>query len=231
MAPLGQALPNSRDLPPNSPPRLGFDEPCFRDSDEIPGRAGLRRRAGLRGAEGLARLDQPADCPTRRSPTGGFPTPDGRVRITLRSRLGPAGLPVPPWESVASAPTLAARYPLAMISPPARNFLNSTFVNVSSLRDIEGEPGVEIHPRTTAARAARRRRAGLRLQRPRPLPLPARVSTRARPGVVNGLGIWWRKLGLRGTNVNELTHQRLTDLGRAPCFYDCLVQGRLARAG
>ena len=51
-----------------------------------------------------------------------------------------------------------------------------------------------------------------------------RVSTRARPGVVNGLGIWWRKLGLRGTNVNEVTHQGLTDLGRAPTFYDCLVE-------
>ena len=52
----------------------------------------------------------------------------------------------------------------------------------------------------------------------------ATVSDRARPGVVNGLGIWWRKLGLAGTNVNELTHQRLTDLGRAPTFYDCLVE-------
>jgi anaerobic selenocysteine-containing dehydrogenase len=52
----------------------------------------------------------------------------------------------------------------------------------------------------------------------------AEVSLRARPGVVNGLGIWWRKLGLDGTNVNELTHQRLTDIGRAPSFYDCLVE-------
>jgi anaerobic selenocysteine-containing dehydrogenase len=50
------------------------------------------------------------------------------------------------------------------------------------------------------------------------------VSARARAGVVNGLGIWWRKLGLAGTNVNELTHQRLTDIGRAPSFYDCLVE-------
>jgi hypothetical protein len=46
--------------------------------------------------------------------------------------------------------------------------------------------------------------------------------------VVNGLGIWWRKLGLDGTNVNELTHQRLTDLGRAAAFYDCLVEVRSA---
>ena len=46
----------------------------------------------------------------------------------------------------------------------------------------------------------------------------------ARPGVVNGLGVWWRKLGPRGTNVNELSNQRLTDLGRGPTFYDCAVQ-------
>jgi anaerobic selenocysteine-containing dehydrogenase len=52
----------------------------------------------------------------------------------------------------------------------------------------------------------------------------ARVSERARPGVVNGLGIWWRKLGRDGTNVNELTSQRLTDMGRAPTFYDCAVE-------
>lgn len=51
----------------------------------------------------------------------------------------------------------------------------------------------------------------------------AKVSPRARPGVVNGMGIWWRKLGVDGTNVNEVTHQRLTDIGRAPCFYDVLV--------
>jgi hypothetical protein len=56
------------------------------------------------------------------------------------------------------------------------------------------------------------------------------VSTRARPGVVNGLGIWWRKFGPDGTNVNELTHQRLTDLGRAAAFYDCLVEVQAGEA-
>jgi len=56
----------------------------------------------------------------------------------------------------------------------------------------------------------------------------ARVGARARPGVVNGLGVWWRKFGARGTNVNELTSQRLTDIGRAPTFYDCRVEVRPA---
>jgi anaerobic selenocysteine-containing dehydrogenase len=52
----------------------------------------------------------------------------------------------------------------------------------------------------------------------------ASVSRRARPGVVNGLGIWWRKLGIDGTNVNQVTSQKLTDMGRGPVFYDCLVE-------
>ena len=38
------------------------------------------------------------------------------------------------------------------------------------------------------------------------------------------------KYGLDGTNVNELTHQRLTDMGRAPSFYDCLVEVERAEA-
>ena len=32
-----------------------------------------------------------------------------------------------------------------MISPPARNFLTPRFVNVKSLRDIQGKPILEMH--------------------------------------------------------------------------------------
>lgn len=52
----------------------------------------------------------------------------------------------------------------------------------------------------------------------------ARVTDRARRGLVVGLSIWWKKLAPDGKNANELTSQRLTDLGRAPVFYDCLVE-------
>lgn len=111
-----------------------------------------------------------------------------------------------------------------MISPPARNFLNSTFVNVKSLRDIEGQPLLEIHPHDAAARGIGEGEM-VRVYNDRgEYRCVARVTERARPGVVNGLGIWWRKLGPDGTNVNEVTHQRLTDIGRAPCFYDVRVE-------
>ena len=52
----------------------------------------------------------------------------------------------------------------------------------------------------------------------------ARVTARARAGLVVGLSIWWKKLASDGKNANEVTSQRLTDMGRAPTFYDTLVQ-------
>ena len=159
---------------------------------------------------------------------GGFPTPSGKCELFSErlAALGRDGLPevLPNHEAPGSDP----RYPLAMISPPARNFLNSTFVNVQSLRDAEGQPLLEIHPEDAAARGIADG-ATVRVFNDRGTYLcTAQVTERARTGVVNGLGIWWRKLGLNGTNVNELTSQRLTDLGRAPTFYDCLVQVALA---
>ena len=56
------------------------------------------------------------------------------------------------------------------------------------------------------------------------LELRARVTDRARRGVVVGLSVWWKKLARDGKNANELTSSALTDMGRAPTFYDCLVQ-------
>ncbi|MES2481190.1 MAG: molybdopterin dinucleotide binding domain-containing protein, partial [Pseudomonadota bacterium] len=98
------------------------------------------------------------------------------------------------------------------------------FVNLQSLRDIEREPVLEIHPADAAARGIADG-GFVRVFNDRgDYHCSARVSFAARPGVVNGLGVWWRKMGARGTNVNQLTSQRLTDLGRGPVFYDCLVE-------
>ncbi|MCU0969408.1 MAG: molybdopterin oxidoreductase family protein [Rubrivivax sp.] len=223
IAPLGQAWSNAAIFRALAE-RMGFDDDCFADSDETMAREAFepavdRTALDERGWVKLALPEAPFA-------EGGFPTPDGRVRIDAPG----LGVPdfVPNHECAETAPELAARYPLAMISPPARHFLNSSFVNVRSLRAIEGEPMLELHPDDAAARGIAggamvevfNDRGRYRCR--------ADVSTRARPGVVVGLGIWWRKLGADGTNVNELTHQRLTDIGRAPSFYDCLVEVRPA---
>ena len=204
--------------------RMGFTEPCFEDDDETLARQALRGPVPFDELRerGWARLPLP-EAPFAE---GGFPTPDGRVHCDVPG----LGLPdyVPPYESVRSAPALAARFPLAMISPPARNFLNSTFVNVKSLRDIEREPVLEISRADADARAIADGDEVRVFNDRGEHRCVARVSERARDGVVHGLGVWWRKFGRDGTNVNELTHQGLTDLGRAPSFYDCLVE--VARA-
>jgi anaerobic selenocysteine-containing dehydrogenase len=220
LQPLGQAKPNTqifRELASS----MGFGEPCFADSDEDMARIALKPEwvdfDALR-TRGWVKLALP-DAPFAQ---GGFPTASGKA---LADAPG-LGVPdyLPPYESAASSPELARRYPLAMISPPARNFLNSTFVNLKSLRDIEGEPLLEIDAGDAAARGIADG-ATVRVFNDRgEHRCRCRVSPRARPGVVNGLGIWWRKFGLDGRNVNELTHQRLTDIGRAPAFYDCLVE-------
>ena len=102
--------------------------------------------------------------------------------------------------------------------------MNSTFVNVQSLRDMEEKPSLEIHPQDAQAREITDGTLVRVFNDRGQYHCVAKISNRARPGVVNGLGVWWRKLGARGTNVNELTNQKLTDLGRAPTFYDCAVQ-------
>ncbi|TSE23807.1 Dimethyl sulfoxide reductase DmsA [Tepidimonas aquatica] len=227
IAPQGQAWPNTAVFRALAR-RLGFDEPCFDDDDLTLCRQAFGTAVDFERLlrDGWAPLPVP-DVPFA---DGGFPTPSGKCELfsAALAAQGLDGLPevLPNHEPAGADP----RYPLAMISPPARHFLNSTFVNVKSLRDAEGEPCLEIHPDDAAPRGIAdgdtvevfndRGRHRTR----------ARVTTRARPGVVVGLGIWWRKDGLDGTNVNELTSQALTDLGRAPTFYDCAVQVRRCAA-
>ncbi len=221
VAPVGEAKANTqifRELAAH----MGFTDACFTESDEQLARTALADNVDFEALRerGWALLPLP-DAPFA---DGGFPTADGRCIIDSPEHGVPDHLDN--HESAARTPALARRYPLAMISPPARNFLNSSFVNVKSLRDIEGEPVLEMHADDAAARGLTsgefvsvfndRGRYACKLM----------VSARARPGVVNGLGIWWRKLGVQGTNVNEVTHQQLTDIGRAAAFYDCLVEVR-----
>jgi anaerobic selenocysteine-containing dehydrogenase len=97
---------------------------------------------------------------------------------------------------------------------------------VTTLRDAEGEPLLEINPADAQDRGIADGDVVEAFNDRGRYHCKARVTLRARPGVVVGLGIWWRKMGLNGTNVNELTSQRLTDMGRAPTFYDCLVEVR-----
>ena len=226
IAPVGEARPNSqifRDLARH----MGYTDPCFSESDESLCRIAYGDAIDFDEllAKGFASL-RVADAPFAE---GRFPTPSGKCEF-YSARLAAMGLDgLPDHLANYEAAGSSAQFPLAMISPPARNFLNSTFVNVQSLRDIEGEPLLEMHPRDAEARGLATGSVVRVFNQRGDYRCRMEVSRRARPGVVNGMGIWWRKLGLDGHNVNQLTSQRLTDLGRATTFYDCLVEVEAAR--
>jgi anaerobic selenocysteine-containing dehydrogenase len=230
--PVGEALPNT-EIFRRLAAKMGFTEPCFAETDEqIAAQAFARVGVTSNYDWQVAKRDgwQRVAVPAHYAPfaSGGFPTESGRCEFysqTLAAMgLDPLPAYVPPHEGPVSRPDLAQRYPLAMISPPARNFLNSTFVNVQSLRATEGEPQLDIHPTDAAARGIEDG-ALVRVFNDRgELTLRARITDRARPGLVVALSIWWKKLAADGKNANELTSQALTDIGRAPTFYDCLVE-------
>jgi anaerobic selenocysteine-containing dehydrogenase len=227
IAPVGQARSNT-DVFRALAKRMGFNDPCFADDDLT-----MARQAFGDAISFDALLDKGfATAPLADAPfaLGKFPTPSGKCEF-FSQRLADAGQDgLPDYLPNYEVPQSGDAYPLAMISPPARNFLNSSFVNVKSLRDIEGEPLLEMHADDAAARGITTGDTVRIFNDRGSYRCTVRINQRARPGVVNGLGVWWRKLGLDGSNVNELTNQRLTDMGRAPTFYDCAVQVECSRS-
>jgi anaerobic selenocysteine-containing dehydrogenase len=233
IAPLGEARPNTEVFRLLAA-RMGFTDPCFADSDEALARQAFRlddpRAAGLDWEtlvqKGFARLA----VPQRYAPfaDGGFPTPSGRCEFHSAALAAAGHDPVPdfvpPRESIASNPALARRYPLAFISPPARNFLNSSFANLPAFVAEEGAPRVHLHPDDAAARSLVDGET-VRIRNDRgSFTARLAITDGARPGVAVAPSVWWRKLAPGGANANAVTSQALTRLGAGATFYDCLVE-------
>ena len=227
IAPIGACKTNT-DIFRSLAKRMEFTEPCFSEDDETLCRTAFAATQDMDAlfAQGFTHLKSANGQPLPDAPfaEGAFPSPSGKCEFFSQrlADMGQDGLP--DYIANYEIPQTSAEFPLAMISPPARNFLNSSFVNLQSLRDIENEPVLEMHPEDAHMRGIQEGDVIRVFNQRGNYHCKARLNNRARPGVVNGLGIWWRKLGLNGTNVNELTSQNLTDIGRAPVFYDCCVE-------
>ena len=227
IAPMGECKTNT-DIFRALAKRMGFTEPCFSEDDETLCRTAFAATQDMDAlfAQGFTHLKSSNGQALPDAPfaEGAFPSPSGKCEFFSQrlADMGQDGLPN--YIANYEIPQTNAEFPLAMISPPARNFLNSSFVNLQSLRDIETEPVLEMHPQDAQMRGIQEGDVIRVFNQRGNYHCKARLNNRARPGVVNGLGIWWRKLGLNGTNVNELTSQNLTDIGRAPVFYDCCVE-------
>jgi anaerobic selenocysteine-containing dehydrogenase len=214
--------------------RMGLDHASLRDDDLTIIRqalaSGSPKLDGVTLEQLLERGWMRLALPTPFLPyaDGAFPTPSGKCEL-YSERLAQMGLDplptyTPPYESRERDPELIARYPLTLISSPAHTFLNSTFVNITSLRRQAREPEVLLHPADAERRGiAAGMRVTVRNDRGAFL-ATARVESAIREGVAWAPSVWWGKLADDGANANQTTSQRETDLGHGPVFYDNQVE-------
>ena len=231
IAPLGEALPNT-ELFRRLARQMGFSDACFADDDEALCRQAFDwsdpRLAGLSWeklkADGHARLNLPRGAAPFAA--GGFPTPSGKCEFYSQAMLSQGLDPLPDFIAPREwrQSTLAAEFPLALITPPARNFLNTSFANSARFLAQEKSPAVHLHPADASARGIADDSPVRIFNRRGEFHARAIVSERVRPGVAMATSIWWRKLSPDGRNCNEVTSQALTDMGGGATFYDCLVE-------
>ncbi len=190
-----------------------------------PGPCGLGDSLELRGSTDPQGVGLHLTAPFA---NGGFATPSGKceLRCERLAQLGHDPLPtyIPPAESPASAPELAKRFPLQLLSPPSPHFLNSTFVEVDSLRRSAVEPQLEISAADATARGIQHGDLVNIFNDRGSFIARALVGDNVRPGVVVSPSIWWNKYSPGHRNCNSTTPTRLTDLGGGATFFDNLVE-------
>ena len=225
--PPGEALPNT-EIFRRIAAAMGLEHPRLRDSDEDLARqllAGapvsfeeLRERTYAR-TTGVAVGSAPYA-------KGGFPTPNGRARL-LDPQLARVGVDplvgyTPPVEPADEA--LAQRFPLVLLAPASRFFMNSTFASLPWHAGKMGPPRIHLHPADAAARGLVDG-AAARVRNDRGSFLAAvAVDDATRPGVAFTYKAYWARLSPGRSTVNAVTAVRDTDLGGGPTFHDTRIE-------
>jgi anaerobic selenocysteine-containing dehydrogenase len=205
--------------------KMGFDDPCFRDSDEDIIRQLLNsEHPFIKGItyeqlqrEKRVRLQLGAE-PGEFRPyaEGNFGTKDGKAD------LGAAVLDyVPPVESRLGA-AFDGRYPLELVSAKSEIGLNSTFAYRDAVDQQAGELLMNVED---AAPRGIQDGDAVRVFNDRGSVLcRASVNGGVRTGVVKTPAIRWGRRSPDGNNVNLLISDRLTDIGAGATFFSCLVE-------
>jgi anaerobic selenocysteine-containing dehydrogenase len=206
--------------------RMGFDEPCFLDSEDDMIRTLLNSEHPFIKGITLEQLDREHSVRLNVSPEGhpflpfaqgGFGTASGKCEFHAEALDYQ-----PPIESRLGAEELRSKFPLEMISAKSHDSMNSTFGNQSwthrqtSVLFLNWADAV---PRGIAngdrVRMFNGRGSCI---------LVAEVDGEVRSGVVSAPSVRWNKSAPDGSGINALTSDRLTDLGGGPTFYSCLVE-------
>src|SRR5579883_2399911 len=215
--------------------RMGFSEPCFRDTPEDliaqalskPDKwmAGVSEET-LNAAGGHQHLQFAEQFLPFAS--GPFNTPSGKIEFYAEALAakGVDPLPgfVPPAESRHGR---SSKYPLEFLPRKADNYMNSTFANLPGHQRMESGhmDQLEMHADDAALRGIVDSDTVEIFNDRGTLRMKVHVNGSVPRGVVAGR-LNWNKLSAGGHNVNLLTSQRLTDFGGGPTFYSTLVEVR-----
>ena len=131
----------------------------------------------------------------------------------------------PPPDVVVFQEQPSDDYPLRLISPPGSHVLNTSMGNIEPLLKLAGgEPKMLLNPRDAerfgVQHGVRHRVVSAQGSIVRRID----VSDAAREGVLVALGQWWPKLAPDGKSLNDLTSERLTDLGEGSTFGNAVVR-------
>lgn len=198
---------------------MGLTEPSLYDSDlELAEQLLTSGHPSLEGVtvdrlrkEGWVRLNVPQPFVPF---ADGFPTPSGRLEFGT----GPAYVP-PHTASAGNGP-----YPLALITPAAHTFLNTTFGNNPELLRRSKGPRILINPEDAARRGLSDGGRARVFNDHGEFEAVAEISDRVRPGVVASTKGHWRKLSAGGATVNAVVGERDADMGRGAVYHDNLVE-------
>ena len=230
--------------------RMGFTEPCFRDTvDDLiaqalgsgdseqqhPWLAGVTAET-LHAAGGAQRLrfeEGESKEPFLPFAEGPFETPSGRIEF-YSATLAAQGIdPLPAFRPAPESRHTPARkrYPLEFLPRKADNYMNSTFPNLPGHWQMESAYNgvLEMHADDATTRGIADGDTVDVFNDRGSLALRAHVNGGVRPGVV-AARLNWNKLSAGGHNVNLLTSQRLNDLAGGPVFYSVLVDVRKSAA-
>lgn len=224
--------------------RMGFPEPCFRDTSED-----IIRQALNIGSDGhstnpsmehitldalaqqghvpLSFYREPEQTPFLPYVSGALPTPSGKIEFYSETLAG-AGLdPLPAFTPAAESrwSKAAEKYPLELLARKADNYMNSTFANLEGHRKMEArtQHRLEIHPEDASARKIAEGDTVRVFNERGVLELTAMINGNLPQGVV-ATHMDWAKLHRQGRNSNVLTSERLTDIGAGATFYSALVE-------
>jgi anaerobic selenocysteine-containing dehydrogenase len=154
----------------------------------------------------------------------GFGTPSGRLEFASQ-RLAALGRPAVPTyiPAVEGHERKTPEFPLQLMTPPAKDFLNTSFGAVDRMCKSEGKPRLKINPADAAPRGIRHDTL-VRVHNGRgDCCLFAEVTEDVPAGVLVAESIWWAKHHPGGKGINQLTSQRLTDLGECSTLHENLV--------